>query len=76
MYNVLHKYPNLKVLHRDVRHLEVGDFRNRLKKGDKNFIKEYTDVNYHRSYFNNRDIILSGMEQLNAIINRFASNSG
>jgi len=67
MYNVLHKYPNLKVLHRKVRHLEVRDFRNRLKKGDKNFIKEYTDVHYHRSYFNNRDIILSGMEQLNAI---------
>ena len=67
MYDVLHNYPHLKVLHRRVRHLEVKDFRNRLKKGDKNFINQYTDVHYHRSYFNNKDIILSGLEQLNEI---------
>jgi len=67
MYKILHKYSNLKVLNRKVRHLEVRDFRNRLKNGDKNFIKEYTDVHFHRNYFNNKDIILSGLEQLNAI---------
>lgn len=67
MYNVLHNYPKLKELNREVRHLEIKDFRNRIKNGDKNFINEYTDVHYHRSYDYHKDIILSGMEQLNEI---------
>jgi hypothetical protein len=67
MYNVLHNYPNLKVLNRRVQHLQVNVFRDRLNNGDKNFMNEYTDVHYHRSYDRNEDIIMNGMQQMNEI---------
>ena len=64
MYKNLINYPNLKVLNRPIKRLEMSDFKNHLNNGDNNFIFNYDDSHFHRSYFNNIDLILNAEKQL------------
>jgi hypothetical protein len=67
MYRCLIKYQNLKVLDRPINRLEVRIFRNNLNNGENIFINKYDDVHFHRSYYDNEDIILHAEKQLNKL---------
>ena len=64
MYTNLIKYPNLKVLNRPIRRLETGDYLRHLKNKDVNFINNYDDAHFHRSYTKNERLILDAEKQL------------
>jgi hypothetical protein len=67
MYKTLINYENLKVLNRPIRRLEMCDFNNHLANNYKNFISNYDDCHFHRSYYSNYKLILNAEEQLNFI---------
>lgn len=66
MYQRLIHYENLKVLNRPIKRLEMEDYRNHIKEKDENFIKNYDDAHFHRSYFTNEAFILNAEGQLQA----------
>jgi hypothetical protein len=63
LYTKLIKYPNLQVLRRPINRLEVREFKNLLNSRT-NFISNYDDVHFHRSYFNNEELINIAEKQL------------
>ena len=65
MYKNLINYENLKVLERPISRLEVSMFREHLNKNESYFLNKYDDVHFHRSYYDNEDIILHAEKQLN-----------
>ena len=65
MYKTLINYENLKVLNRPIRRLEMCDFNNHLLNNNINFISNYDDCHFHRSYYNNYEFILNAEKQLN-----------
>ena len=64
MYNTLKDYPKLKVLNRQIQRLEMDEYVYRLNRGDTNFIREYDDAHFHRSYYQNEKLILDAEKQL------------
>jgi hypothetical protein len=58
MYNMLIHYPYLKVLNRPIKRLETYDLIKNMNIADKDFISRYDDVHFHRSFNNNKDLIL------------------
>jgi hypothetical protein len=64
MYIYLRQYPYIKVLNRPIKRLEISMYLDHLKNNDKNFIKRYDDVHFHRSYENNLKLILDAENQL------------
>ena len=64
MFNVLKDYPRLQVLKRSIHRLEMNEFIVRLNNGETNFINEYDDAHFHRSYYNNEQLILEAESQL------------
>lgn len=64
LYKYLIKYPYLKVLNRPIRRLEVQDHIKHLKLNHKNFISNYDDAHYHRSYCKNINLINNAEQQL------------
>jgi hypothetical protein len=64
MYKKLINYPNLKVLNRPLKRLEMYDFNYKKSIGLNNFISNYDDSHFHRSYFNNIDNITHAEKQL------------
>jgi hypothetical protein len=64
MYNTLKDYPKLKVLNRQIKRLEMDEYVYRLNSGDTNFIGEYDDAHFHRSYYQNEKLILDAERQL------------
>lgn len=64
MYSHLIKYPNLKVLNRPIKRLEMDMFLKHIHNGDKNFLSFYDDAHFHRSYKNNEDLILYAQNNL------------
>ena len=64
MYKNLINYENLKVLNRPIKRLEVWMYHNHLNNNDNNFISQYDDAHFHRSYFNNINLILDAEKQL------------
>jgi hypothetical protein len=64
MYNTLNNYPGLQILNRPLRRLEMGEYAYRLKQGHTNFINEYDDAHFHRSYYANEQLILDAEKQL------------
>ena len=64
LYKILINYENLKVLNRPIKRLEMDDFRNRLNIGETNFMNQYDDCHFHRSYINNEDLILNAEKQI------------
>ena len=64
MYKKLINYPHLKVLNRPLKRLEMYDFNYKKNIGLNNFISNYDDSHFHRSYFNNIDNINHAEKQL------------
>jgi hypothetical protein len=64
MYTNLIKYPNLKVLNRPIRRLETWDYINHIKNKNVNFIKNYDDAHFHRSYIKNESLILDAEKKI------------
>lgn len=64
MYNVLHDYTHLKVLDRHPRRLECNVCENYLRSGNKNYMKNYDDMHFHRSFSNNVHLIADVERQL------------
>ena len=64
MYTYLIKYPNLRVLKRPIKRLEIGDYKNFIKSGISNFEKNFDDAHFHRSYIKNVDLILNAEKNI------------
>ena len=64
MYKTLINYEHLKVLNRCVRRLEVNHYKTLLNSNRNNFIHEFDDMHFHRSYQNNETLILNAEQQL------------
>jgi hypothetical protein len=47
MYDKLINYPNLKVLNRPIKRLEMYMYERHLQNKDTNFLKYYDDAHYH-----------------------------
>jgi len=69
MYKNLINYSNLKVLNRDIKRLEMNVFKQHIYNNDINFIILYDDAHFHRSFKNNKDLILHAEKQLNLLYN-------
>jgi hypothetical protein len=67
MYDNLINYPFLKVLNRPIKRLETWDYITRIKNGDSNFIPEYDDCHFHRSFIKNKSLIEDAEKQLSEI---------
>jgi len=67
MYNNLIKYPFLKVLNKPIKRLETCDYITRIKNGDSNFISQYDDCHFHRSFIKNKFLIENAEKQLQHI---------
>ncbi len=65
MYNNLINYKYLHVLNKPIIRLETDMFRYHLNNNQHIFMDKYDDVHFHRSYFDNEDIILQAEKQLN-----------
>jgi hypothetical protein len=64
MFKYLAPYPHLKVLNRPLKRLEMNMYDHHLNNKDTNFIHQYDDAHFHRSYFNNEILILHAESQL------------
>ena len=64
LYKKLISYPNLKVLNRPIKRLEVGAYLEHLQRGHTNFISSYDDGHFHRSFKANKNIIEHAEKQL------------
>jgi hypothetical protein len=58
MYSSLIHYPDLKVLNRPIKRLETFDYIKYLNNNINNFVKNYDDAHFHRSYSKNEMLIL------------------
>jgi hypothetical protein len=67
MYNNLIKYQFFKILNKPIKRLETWTHREHLNTNDTNFIKNYDDAHYHRSYPNNANLILNAQKELKII---------
>lgn len=64
MYSKLINYPNLKVLNRPIKRLELSLFMKYLNDNKTSFIKNYDDAHFHRNYKNNYHLIMDAEKQL------------
>jgi hypothetical protein len=64
MYRRLVNYENLKVLDRPIRRLEVDAFKNHVKNGDVDYVKNYDDAHCHRSILRNPDFVVEVEKQV------------
>ena len=65
MYEKLINYPNLKILNRPIKRLEVAHYKEKLKKKINNFCSNYDDCHFHRSFNKNKELIKNAEMQLN-----------
>jgi len=63
MYNTLIHYPNLKILNRPLRRLEMWMYQEHLNCNHSNFFTTYDDAHFHRSYFSNLKFIEDAEKQ-------------
>lgn len=64
MYSALITYPGLKTLNRPLKRLEMWMYLQHLKNKNTNFIYNYDDMHFHRSFFNNLLFIADAEKQL------------
>jgi hypothetical protein len=64
MYKILTKYPHFKILKRPIRRLEMWKFQDYINRRLDNFIGNYDDAHFHRSYFKNEKFIMNTEQQL------------
>ena len=62
MYKTLINYEHLKILNRPLKRLEVWNYYQH--DNNDNFIFNYDDVHFHRSYYKNESLILDAEKQL------------
>jgi hypothetical protein len=65
LYKYLINYPNLKVLNRSIKRLEVSNYKKHLNNNDTDFISKYDDAHFHRNFNNNAELIANAEMQLN-----------
>jgi len=70
MYNTLKDDSRLRILNRPIKRLEMDEFVERLQNGETNFVGEYDDAHFHRSYYQNEQLILNAEAQM-AFFTRF-----
>lgn len=68
MYEKLHNYENLKVLNKTPRRLEVHKASHYVSSNNNNYIKNYDDMHFHRSYDANYKLI-EHVEKLLHLVN-------
>lgn len=68
LYKYLINYPNLKILNKPIKRIEMSHYNNYLRI-KRNFISEFDDAHYHRNYFTNLSFILDSERQLFEKIN-------
>lgn len=71
MYKYLTQYPRFHVLNRQIKRLETFKFIVLLMRKKTNFISEYDDCHFHRSYSENLSLIQDAEKQLNSICPSF-----
>jgi len=64
MYKNLINYEHLKILNRPIKRLDFSIYYEDLNNKDNNFISQYDDAHFHRSYFDNIEFILDAEKQL------------
>lgn len=64
MYKKLINYPNLKILNRPIKRLEMYHLNLLINNNSTNFISNYDDAHFHRSYYKNLNLILNVEKQL------------
>lgn len=64
MYKKLINYSNLKILNRPIKRLEMYHFKYLIKNNLTNFISNYDDAHFHRSYYTNLNLIQNAEKQL------------
>lgn len=64
MYDVLHNYEHLKVLNKCPRRLECNVCEYLMQSNIKNYINNFDDMHFHRSYSNNINLIADVERQL------------
>jgi hypothetical protein len=57
MYLKLKNYPFLKILNKPIKRLEMNILKNHVLKKDINYVTNYDDAHFHRSYPNNKKLI-------------------
>jgi hypothetical protein len=57
LYQKVANYPRLHILERPIKRLDVWTYTQHLQKGTMNFIDEYDDANFDRSYNRNQFLI-------------------
>jgi hypothetical protein len=64
LYKKLINYKNLHILNRPLKRLHFSDFLYHIQRGDTQYIKNYDDAHFHRSYEKNLDFILLAEKEL------------
>jgi hypothetical protein len=64
MFRHLINYSDLFVLNRELLRLEVYQYQYNIENGIDNFISNYDDIHFHRSYSNNEKLILDAERQI------------
>ena len=64
MYNKLINYEYLRILNRPIKRLDFSIYYEHLNNKDNNFISQYDDAHFHRSYFDNIEFILYAEKKL------------
>ena len=64
LFEKLTAYPKLRVLERPIKRLETWTYEEHLENGHTHFIASYDDAHFHRSFFNNIELIRDAEAQL------------
>ena len=69
LYNKLINYPHLHILNKQIKRLEMDQFKIHIDNNEQLFIHKYDDAHFHRSYFANIQFIQNAEKQLFQIYN-------
>jgi hypothetical protein len=70
LHNYATKYAKLRVLQRPLRRLETWEYARRLAAGDKDFVREYDDAHFHRSFSRNEALVKDALAQMTRVHRR------
>lgn len=63
MYRHVMRYPHVRILQRPLRRLETPEYARRLAQGETDFVREYDDIHFHRSFTRNAQLVSDAMSQ-------------
>lgn len=64
LFKILIPYPNLIQLNRNIKRLEMYHFRPMLQHGLRDFVCNYDDAHFHRSFIQNEHLVYEALRQL------------